>query len=81
MAHSYLSKKLTRPIRIKDGGTLRTILDVRRYMLGFSKNRKLRPQWQRATQLLLAHADVAAVSRQVEAAVAHDGEQDVSGTA
>src|SRR5262249_12248158 len=79
MAHSYLSKKLTRPIRIKDGGTLCTILDVRRYMLGFSKNRKLRPQWQRATQLLLAHADVAAVSRQVEAAVAHDGEQDVSG--
>src|SRR5262249_49661186 len=79
MAHSYLSKKLTRPIRTKDGGTLRTILDVRRYMLGFSKNRKLRPQWQRATQLLLAHADVAAVSRQVEAAVAHDGEQDVSG--
>jgi len=45
------------------------------------KDRKLRARWQRADQLLIAHADVAAVTRQVEAAVIYDGKLDVSVTA
>jgi tripartite-type tricarboxylate transporter receptor subunit TctC len=50
---AHLSKKLIRPIRTKDGGTLRTVLDARAYMLGLSKGRELRSQWQRACELLL----------------------------
>ena len=34
----YLAKKLTRPIPTKDGGTLRTVLDARTYMLALSKD-------------------------------------------
>jgi hypothetical protein len=61
VSSAYLSKKLTRPLATKDGGTLRTILDVRAYMLRLSKDRERSAQWQRAAQLLLAHADVAAL--------------------
>jgi hypothetical protein len=35
----YLQTKLTRPLPTKDGGTLRTVLDARTYMLGLSKDR------------------------------------------
>ena len=56
---AYLSQKLTRPLVTKDGGTLRTVLDARAYMLALSKDRKRRAQWQRAAELLLAQADVA----------------------
>ena len=78
---SYLSKKLTRAICTKDGGTPRTVLDARSYMLGLSKDRQMRSQWRRAAQSLLEHADVAAVSRQVELALVHDGKLDVSAMA
>jgi hypothetical protein len=77
---AYLSKKLTRPLATKDGGTPRTILDVRAYMLRLSKDRERSAQWQRATQLLLEHADVAAFSRQVELALVYDGKIDVTKT-
>ena len=40
MSRSYLSQRLTRPLRTKDGGTLRTGLDARRYMLQLSKDRE-----------------------------------------
>jgi len=40
----YLSQKLTRPILTKDGGTLRTVLDARAYMLALSKDRERRGQ-------------------------------------
>ena len=80
MSSAYLSKKLTRPLATKDGGTLRTILDVRAYMLRLSKDRKRSAQWQRAAQLLLEHADVAALSRQVELALVYDGKIDVTKT-
>jgi hypothetical protein len=68
MRPEYLSQKLDWPLATKDGGTLRTILDVRAYMLRLSKDGERSAQWQRATQLLLEHADVAALSRQVELA-------------
>jgi len=70
---SYLSRKLIRPLPTKDGRTLRTVLDVRAYMLRLSKDRERTARWQRATQLLLAKADVGAISRQIEIALLYDG--------
>jgi hypothetical protein len=57
---AYLSQKLHRPLPTKDGGTLRTVLDARTYMLRLSKDRERNARWQRAAELLLAEADVAA---------------------
>jgi hypothetical protein len=68
----YLQTKLTRPLPTKDGGTLRTVLDARTYMLELSQDREHRAQWQRAWELLLAAADVEAFSRQVELALFYD---------
>jgi hypothetical protein len=73
---AYLSQKLDRPLPTKDGGTLRTVLDARSYMLQLSKERQRSAQWQRAAQL--AKADVGAFSRQVELAVLYDGKLDVT---
>jgi hypothetical protein len=69
---AYLQTKLTRPLPTKDGGTLRTVLDARTYMLGLSADREMRQQWQRACELVLAEADVAALSRQIELAPFYD---------
>jgi hypothetical protein len=41
-------------------------------MLGLSKDRELRQQWQHACELLLAEADIAALSRQIELALFYD---------
>jgi len=71
MSRAYLSEKLTRPLRTKDAGTLRTVLDARSYVLRLSKDRQRSAQWQRAAQL--AKADVGAFSRQVELALRYDG--------
>jgi hypothetical protein len=68
----YLSQKLDRPLPTKDGGTLRTVLDARAYMLALSKDRELRQRWQRACELLLAEADVGALSNQIELALFYD---------
>src|SRR5262245_8302600 len=68
VSRAYLSRKLTRPLPTKDGGTLRTVLEARAYMLRLSKDRERSARWQRAAQLLLAKADVGAVSRQFELA-------------
>ena len=68
----YLSQKLTRPLPTKDGGTLRTVLEARAYMLVLSKDRERRTQWQRAAELLLAQANVADFSKQVELALFFD---------
>src|SRR5262249_39683383 len=75
---AYLSQKLTRPLATKDGGTLRTVLDARTYMLALSKPRERRTQWQHAVELLLAQADVADFSKQVELALFYDAKLDVS---
>ena len=78
MSRAYLSRKLTRPLPTKDGGTLRTVLDARTYMLALSKDRERRTQWQRAAELLLAEADVGALSRAVELALFYDPKLDVA---
>jgi hypothetical protein len=46
-------------------------------MLRLSKDRERSARWQRAAQLLLAKADVGAVSRQLELALLYDGKLDV----
>ena len=73
MSRAYLSRKLTRPLPTKDGGTLRTVLDARTYMLALSKDRERSAKWQRASELLLAAADVGAFSKQFELALYYDG--------
>ena len=78
MSRAYLSRKLTRPLPTKDGGTLRTVLDARAYMLRLSRKRERNAQWQRAAQLALAKVDVGAFSRQLELALLYDGKLDHS---
>ena len=75
---AYLSQKLDRPLPTKDGATLRTVAEARAYMLGLSKDRELRSQWQRAAELLLAEADVGALSKAVELALFYDAKLDVA---
>ncbi len=78
MSPAYLSQKLTRPLPTKDGGTLRTVLDARTYMLALPKRRETRTQWQRAAELLLGEADVAAFSKAVELALFYDAKLDLT---
>ena len=75
---AYLSQKLTRPLVTKDGGTLRTVLEARAYMLALPKGRETTAQWQRAAKLLLGEADVADFSKAVELALFYDAKLDVS---
>ena len=75
---AYLSQKLDRPLATKDGGTLRTVLDARTYMLGLSEDRERSSRWQRAADLLLAEADVGALSKAVELALFYDAKLDVA---
>jgi hypothetical protein len=74
----YLFQKRDRLLPTKDGGTLRTVLDARTYMLGISEARQLRAQWQRAAELPLEEADVTALRKQVEMALFYDAKLDVS---
>ena len=69
---AYLFQKLTRPLP-----TLRTVAEARAYMLGLSKSRELRSQWQHAAGLLLGEADVGALSKAVELALFYDAKLDV----
>ena len=78
MLRAYLSKKLTRPLPTKDGGTLRTVADARAYMLGLSKQRELQTRWLRVAGLILEEADIGAVSRQLELALFMDAKLDVA---
>jgi hypothetical protein len=72
--------KATPPLPTKDGGTLRTVLDARTYMLRLSKDRERNARWQRAAELLLAEADVAAF-KAVELALFYDAILDVAAMA
>lgn len=81
MSPARLCQKLTRPLPTKDGGTLPTVLEARAYMLALSKDRERSAPWQKAAQLLLAKADVGAVSRQLELALLYDGKLDVGARA
>jgi hypothetical protein len=47
-------------------------------MTGMDKKRELRSHWQRVCKLILAAADVTAVSRALELALFYDAKLDVS---
>jgi hypothetical protein len=74
---AYLSQKLTRPIPTKDGRTLRTIREVRDYMLALPEGRALREQWQVASKMIIEHASVPALSRQVELSLFYEAKLEV----
>jgi hypothetical protein len=74
---AYLSQKLTRPIPTKDGRTLRTIREVRDYVLALPERRALREQWQMAAKMIIEHGSVPALSRQVELTLFYEAKLDV----
>ena len=74
---AYLSQKLTRPIPTKDGGTLRTVRETRDYMLALPRHRELREQWHVAAKMIIEHASVPALSRQVELALFYEAKLDI----
>jgi hypothetical protein len=74
MSRKRWSYRLSRPIPVKDGPTLRTLDDVRIFMLdNLPEEDQARRSWQKACEILLAGADgladVGAVTRQVELAL------------
>jgi hypothetical protein len=62
---AYLSQKLPQPLPTKGGAVLRTIGDVRAYMIVMPAAHDGCARWLHAAKLILGQADVAAVSRQV----------------
>jgi hypothetical protein len=68
------SVKLTRLIRTKDGGTLRTVGDARNYMLALPERRATQRGWQRAAELILDGGTSEAITRQVELALLLNGQ-------
>ena len=54
---AYPQTKLTRPISTKDGGVLRTVLDVGLHAVAIQELRE-NARWQHAVALLMAQADV-----------------------
>jgi hypothetical protein len=75
---AYLSRKLTRPLPTKDGGTLRTIGEACDYMTSMGKRREMQTRWQRVCKLILAKENVLTVSRALELALFMDAKLDVS---
>jgi hypothetical protein len=74
----YLAEQLMpHPLPTKDGGVLRTIGDVRAYMLTLSKEREWRDHWKAAYRLLVHGAGAAALTQQVHVALSRDGQLDV----
>jgi hypothetical protein len=72
-----LAKKLGRPLRTTDGGTLHTVLEARAYMVSLLKRRELRGQWQRARELLLTEAHVGKLTKALELALFYDSKVDL----
>ncbi len=71
MPRKRWSARLTRPISVKNGPVLRTLHDVRIFIL--DQPERTQEHWQKACDLMLAAAEhrgvVEAVTRQVEAAL------------
>ena len=76
----HLSQKLTRPLRTTDGGTLRSVLDARNYMLALPERWAQRSQWQRAAGLLLDEADVAVLTNAIGLALFYEAKLDLKPT-
>jgi ABC-type taurine transport system ATPase subunit len=71
------SAKLSRPVALRDGTTLKTLADVRAFILDQPEHAQDRRAWQRATKLLMAAAEtgagIEAATRQVELALFVEG--------
>jgi len=81
MSRKRWSYRLSRPIPVKDGPTLRTLADVRTFMLdNLPEDDQARRSWQKACEILLAAADgladVRAATRQVELGAISAGQVD-----
>jgi hypothetical protein len=50
------SKKLWKPVRVKDRKPIETLLHARAYMLGMPPGLESKPEWQRATDAIMAAA-------------------------
>jgi hypothetical protein len=75
---AYLSQKLTEPLPTKDGHVLRTVGEAANYVLALPSERAEHcNRWRHAARLLLAQADVAAVSHQVHLALFYDARLDI----
>jgi hypothetical protein len=75
----YLAQRLTPyPLPTKDSGLLRTVGDVRTYLLTLPKARKLRVHWQHTSRLLLQEAGASALTRQVHLSLVMDGKLDAA---
>ena len=74
---AYLSQKLPQPLPTKGGAVLRTIGDVRAYMIAMPAAHDGCSRWLHAVELILGQADVAAVSRQVYLALFYDAQLDI----
>jgi hypothetical protein len=73
LPRAYLSQKLVQPLPTKGGTVLRTIGEAANYVLALPTERVEHcNRWRHAAKLLLAQADVAAVSRQVHLALFYD---------
>jgi hypothetical protein len=71
------SAKLSRPIELKDGTRLRTLADVRDFILEQPEHIQERSFWQHAAELLINAAedggDIEAATKQIELALFFDG--------
>jgi hypothetical protein len=71
---------LANTVRDQDGTTLRTLDDVRRYILALPESRQHRQSWLSATEPILqsgSGGDVAAATRQIEFALLMGGKLDM----
>jgi hypothetical protein len=67
------SRHFRRPIKVKRGPTLSTLVDVRKYLLELPESERELRHWQRAAHLLLNAAqggDLRALENQIERATA-----------
>jgi hypothetical protein len=74
LPRAHPAKKLTQPLPIRP--VLHTIGEAANYVLTLPHAESCN-RWRRAAELLLAQADVAAVSRQVYLALFYDAELDI----
>ena len=76
MPAAYLARKLTQPLPIKGGATLRTIGQASEFILAQPHAESCQRR-RRAAELILQQADVAAVSRQFYLALFYDAALDI----
>ena len=72
------STRLSEPLKTKDGGTLLTLADARRYVLAMKDGRENRSEWVAAIRLMMEVAegagDMHAVTQQLKSALMADAQ-------